>query len=126
MFAVRRSVSLFKVYQCVPLSSVSNDPKPFSDIPRKPPLPIFGRSLDYIGSSVRDKPYKTFFSRYNELGPIFRERAVITVPEMLIVCDPNDIETVFRADGKWGQRLPIDVWEKVRHENNIPWGVFLT
>ena len=79
-----------------------------------------------MGKDVRDKAYKVFFSRVNELGPIFRERVVSTLPEMLIVCDPNDVEIVFRADGVWPIRPNFPVWEELRNLQKIPFAMFLS
>ena len=104
----------------------AHDVKPYSAIPMKKGLPFLGRSLDYIGQDVRDKPHKVLFTRVNELGPIFRERVVSTLPEMLIVCDPNDVEIVFRADGVWPIRPNIPVWEELRKLQKIPLGMFLS
>ena len=79
-----------------------------------------------MGQDVRDKSYKVLFSRVNELGPIFRERVVSTLPEMLVVCDPNDVEIVFRADGVWPLRRNIPVWEELRKWQKIPFGMLMS
>ena len=107
-------------------SKNAHDVKPYSAIPMKKGLPFLGRSLDYIGQDVRDKPHKVLFSRVNELGPIFRERVVSTLPEMLIVCDPNDVEIVFRADGVWPIRANLPIWEELRKLQKIPLGMLMS
>ena len=109
-----------------PSSEGAHDVKPYSAIPMKKGLPFLGRSLDYMGQDVRDKAYKVFFSRFNELGPIFRERIVSTLPEMLIVCDPNDVEIVFRADGVWPLRPNIPIWEELRKLQKLPLGMVMS
>ena len=107
-------------------SKNAHDVKPYSAIPTKKGLPFLGRGLDYMGQDVRDKSYKVLFSRVNELGPIFRERVVSTLPEMLVVCDPNDVEIVFRADGVWPLRRNIPVWEELRKWQKIPFGMLMS
>ena len=107
-------------------SENAHDVKPYSAIPTKKGLPFLGRGLDYMGQDVRGKAYKVLFSRINELGPIFRERVVSTLPEMLVVCDPNDVEIVFRADGVWPTRDNIPVWEELRKLQKIPLGMLMS
>ena len=107
-------------------SGYAYDVKPYSAIPMKKGLPFLGRGLDYMGQDVRGKAYKVFFSRVNELGPIFRERFMSTLPEMLVVCDPNDVEIVFRADGVWPIRPNIPIWEEFRKLQKIPLGIVMS
>ena len=103
-----------------------SQPKPYNDIPRKRSLPFIGTTWDYLGKDVRYKPFKVQLSRFKEMGPIFREKPSFIFPEFVMVSDPNDIETVLRSDGKFGNRTRLIIWEDVRTLKNIPFGLFLS
>ena len=42
--------------------------------------------------------------RIDEYGPIYREAIFPGLPEQVVVYNPKDVETVFRADREWPQR----------------------
>ena len=102
------------------LSTASPDsPKPFSEIPKKKG---FLKYLDWLGSRPQDATIK----RFKELGHIYRESIPSPdFPEFVVVCDPEDVEKVIRADGRWPLRDAMPLWSNVREKLNLPKGVFL-
>ena len=42
--------------------------------------------------------------RVAKYGTIFREKVMPIMPEQVVICNPQDVETVFRADGPWPNR----------------------
>lgn len=97
-------------------------PKPFSAVPSKKG---FRKYLDYLGPKTQE----VFLKRIIELGPIYREKMMpfSPIPELLVASDPNDVETVFRADGKWPHRDPIPFLREIREKSmKLPAGIFLT
>ena len=100
--------------------------EPYSQIPTKKGYLLLRIMLDFTDKNSRYKMNKVTQKRFQELGAIFRTRPVPTMPEMVILGDPRDVETVFRAEGKWPNRHNVDIWEQVRKELSIPLGVLLT
>ena len=83
-------------------TSSASTPKPYKDIPGPKGYPFIGTTLDY-----RNDKY-TFSNvmkkRFDKYGPIYREKIFPGLAEQVIICDPSDVETVFRADGEWPNR----------------------
>ena len=95
---------------------------PFEDIPG--PKKTFKSMVEfYRKSEGLHKGYKlteTWFSKY---GPIFKENTFGSY--WVHVIDPNDIEKVFRAEGKYPRRLELEVWKEHRKRRNYFPGVIL-
>ena len=108
-----------------PLLQSSEPAKPYSEIPTKKGLPLLGNLLEFTSKDVRYKVHKVTKRRFEELGMIFREKPVPSLPEMVVIGDPRDVETVFRSEGKWPHRPNIPVWEEARKELSIPLGLLL-
>ena len=102
------------------LSTASPDiPRPFSEIPKKKG---FLKYMDWLGSRPQDVTIK----RFKELGHIYRESLPSTgFPEFVVVCKPEDIEKVIRADGRWPLRDAMPLWSELREKLNLPKGLFL-
>jgi len=64
--------------------------------------------------------HRVMKKRFDVLGNIYRETVFPGMPEQLLVCDPKDVETVFRADGEWPKR-PVggDMFKKVLAEAEV-------
>ena len=98
-------------------------PKPFKDIPGPRGYPFIGTALDYAGKNM-SKMHVILRSRYEKYGPIYREKLFPGMPEQVIIFDPNDVETVFRADGEWPNRPEGgEVFKKVRNEAGLAPGI---
>lgn len=87
---------------------------------------MLGTALEYVNPEVRYKTHKLMMRRVEELGGIFRERPIFTLPEMLVVVDPTAVEIVYSAEGKWPTRPNLNLWEDVRRRHNIPMGLLLS
>ena len=81
--------------------------------------------MDYGKPDTLNKAYRVMQQRVKKLGWIFREKPFPTQPEMLVVVDPDDVQTVFRADGKWPSRILLDAWPESRRRANLPTGIFM-
>ena len=110
-----------------PLLQSSEPAKPFSEIPSKKRLPLLGNLLDFTSKDIRYKVHKVIRERFEELGMIFREKFSPRMPEMVVLGDPRDVETVFRSEGKRPHRPNIEMrpWEEVKNEFSVPLGVLL-
>lgn len=90
--------------------------RPFEDIPGP-------NSLQYMLEFHRvsegfTKGYRLldiFFAKY---GPIFKENVLVQGSQTVHVTDPDDFERIFRAEGKYPQRPPIDIWVEYRKRRN--------
>ena len=100
--------------------------KKFLEIPTPKRIPILNFSRDF--SKVAKNPFKVvnfIKERVEEFGKIYREKLSPGLPEFLFVLDPNDIEKVFRAGGKYPRRFPLTEWVVARKQVGVPGGVFL-
>ena len=101
------------------------EPKPFSEVPAAKGWPLLGTFMDYGKPDTLNKTYRVMQQRVKKLGWIYREKPLPTLPEMLIVVDPDDVQTVFRADGKWPSRITLDAWVESTRQADVPPGIFM-
>ncbi len=122
------SASLAPLRATVPCSRLltSPAPKPFKDIPGPKGLPLIGTALDYRND--KHTMSKVIKKRIDKYGPIYREAIFPGLPEQVIVHDPKDVETVFRAGGEWPQRPEGgDLFQRLMKESGIHTpGLFLS
>ena len=98
--------------------------KLYEEIPREKGLPFIGTALDYVKGENAYKMSKVLKQRYDKFGSIFREKMFPGSPEQVIVCDPQDIETVFRADGALPYRQDGgELFEKIRTQSGLSTGL---
>lgn len=84
--------SLCPSHRLVSTESESS-PKPYSSIPLRKKYQVY---FDFF--KFRSNPQDAMFKNYQRFGPIFRDKPP-TLPEMVISCDPNDLEVSTRAEG---------------------------
>ena len=101
------------------------EPKPFSEIPAAKGWPLLGTFMDYRKPDTLNKTYRVIQQRVKKLGWIYREKPFPTFPEMVIIMDPDDIQTVFRAEEKWPTRTPFEVWVNSAKQSGIPTGIVM-
>ena len=108
--------SRFTTAQPQPEASESAPVRPFDQIPKAKGYPVIGTVLDYL--KVKFKLQKVFKQRVEKYGLIYREKLFPGLPEQVIVFDPEDVKTVFRADGKLPYR-PVggEIYRKLRQES---------
>ena len=98
-------------------------PKPFKDVPGPRGYPFIGTALDYAGKNM-DKMHAILRCRYDTYGQIYREKLFPGLPEQVVIFDPDDVETVFRADGEWPNRPEGgEVFKKVKKEAGLDPGI---
>ncbi|XP_059176958.1 probable cytochrome P450 12a5, mitochondrial [Physella acuta] len=119
-----RSVPNLSSHQPLRWTSVASsvnkhEVKPFEEIPG--PRGLY--SLPYIGSVLHFKPFgkytpqtidKLFENLHERYGSVVRVQLGRTY---VLVENPKDIETVFRNEGKYPYRLPIDIYKFVCEKN---------
>lgn len=71
------------------------------------------------------KGYKLFERLFEELGPIYKESVLLSPKTTAHVIEPEDIEKVFRAEGKYPRRLQLDIWLEYRKRRNYFPGLIL-
>nr|CAH7756674.1 unnamed protein product [Callosobruchus chinensis] len=90
--------------------------KSFHSIPGPASLPCIGTLYQYIpliGQYRFDTLHLNGFKKYKKFGPVVREQIVPGV-NIIWLFDPNDIETMFRHEGKYPQRRSHLALEKYR------------
>ncbi|XP_078620448.1 putative cytochrome P450 CYP44 [Branchiostoma floridae x Branchiostoma japonicum] len=100
--------------------------RPFDEIPGPRGLPFIGTALDYSPFGrfpIHTKMANSTIERYQTYGKIYREK--IGLRDMVFVCDPKDIETVFRSDGRLPERPIPESIATYRRLKNKPLGVAL-
>ena len=105
-------------------STKVHDARPFEDIPG----PKLGLKavVDFYGKSEGfKKVYKLHDFLFAEHGPIYKENMIMGMPVVHVI-DPEDFKKVFRAEGKYPRRPPIDIWSEYRKRRNLITGVFLS
>ena len=71
------------------------------------------------------KGYKLFERLFEELGPIYKESVLLSPKTTVHVIEPEDIEKVFRAEGKYPRRMQLDIWLEYRKRRNYFPGLIL-
>ena len=107
-------------------NSQSVDPKPFSAIPRVQGLPLLGTAIDYVKPEFKGKPFLVPLKRKQVYGTIYREKPMPTGPEFIVTLNPEDVEKVFRADGKEPHRPTFSVFDEARKKAKQEKGLVLS
>ena len=68
------------------------------------------------------KQHKLSEKLFSEYGPIFKENVTETT-SVVHIREPKDFETVFRAEGKFPKRTPLDFLEEYRRRRGMPPGL---
>ncbi|XP_076269389.1 cytochrome P450 302a1, mitochondrial [Rhynchophorus ferrugineus] len=90
--------------------------KQFSRIPGPKSLPVIGTLYKYlpvIGEYKFNRLQYNGFNNYKKYGPVVREEIVPNV-NIVWLFDPNDIEVMFRCEGKYPQRRSHLALQKFR------------
>ena len=107
-------------------NSQSVDPRPFSAIPQVQGLPFIGTALDYVKPEFKGKPFLVPLERKQVYGNIYREKPMPTGPKFIVTLNPEDVEKVFRADGKEPHRPTFSVFDEARKKANQEKGLVLS
>ncbi|XP_035690637.1 probable cytochrome P450 CYP44 [Branchiostoma floridae] len=99
--------------------------RPFQEIPGPKGLPFIGTALDYSPFGrfpIHTQLGNSAIERYKTHGKIYREK-LGPGREMVFVCDPKDIGTVFRSDGRLPERPPVNSIATYRKMRKKPPGL---
>ena len=115
--------SKFSTASQQPGVSENEQAKPYSAISGPKGYPLIGTALDYGGEN-KNNITKVVKQRFEKYGRIYKEKMMPGFPEQVVICDPKDIETVFRADGEWPYRPEGgDLVLKIREEAGLVSGI---
>ena len=101
-------------------SKSDSDPRPYQEIPGPRGLPLIGTMLDH-----RDpfKMHRVVARRVREYGMLYKEKMGPGASEIVFASDPDDVETVFRASGKYPQRISFDAARYSREQLDRPFSL---
>lgn len=101
--------------------TTSKEPLPFDEIPGPRGKLLTGIDFYRYSEGFR-KHHKLSVRLFNEYGPIFKEHVLRETP-VVHVMEPDDFEKVYRAEGKYPKRDPLDFLEDCRKKKNKPKGL---
>ena len=98
------------------------EPRLYQDIPS----PKTFLSLNWEVLKNPSKLIENIEDRVRSLGSVYIEKGIPGMPEFVVLVDPKDIETVYRAGDKgYPKRFPLTIWTDTREELKLPYGIFL-
>ena len=107
------------------LTTPTAEAKPFSEIPGPRRLPFVGSALAVLSELRKNKPiYQLQQEWMMKYGTVYRVK-IPTIPEMVMIYDPKDVEMMFRAEGKYPSRIPFQAIRQARKELKIEMAVLL-
>ena len=97
--------------------------KPYNEIPGPKGLPFFGTLFDYVRNKGHTRIHEIQQDRAQQYGEIYREK--ILDYDTVTISNPDDIQYLFRNEGKYPQREPLfPLWMKYKEDRRQAHGVF--
>ena len=137
-FAVRLSVAFRGLPRCKPIlqilpqslirlqqtQAVENmEVKSYNEIPGPRGLPVVGTLLDYVRDKGHMRIHEIQQQRVQQYGEIYHEK--IFDYETVTISNPDDVQYLFRHEGKYPQREPVfPLWMKYKEDRKQAQGVF--
>ena len=106
-----------------PAKSAEVEARPFRDIP-SPDVGMTSTIKYFKETEGFTKVYKLTNRLFTEHGPILRDDILFGGKPAVHIIDPDDFEKVFRSEGRYPRRPPIDIWIEHRKRRNYFIGVF--
>ena len=114
--------NIWKIYSRCFAHSCIAQLKPFSEVPGPLKLPVIGNSyllpFYFFTSKSEASQLKKGFDKY---GLIYREKMGQT--EIVHTKNVDDVEKIYRNEGKYPSRISVECWKKWREEKGLPKGV---
>lgn len=91
---------------------------PYHEIPGPKPFPIIGIAYKFLpGASYANKNMIQIQRQLrNEYGDIVLARGLLGKPDVVFCYDANDIEIVYRTEGQWPIRRPLETFNYFREK----------
>lgn len=97
--------------------------RPYNEIPGPKGLPFVGTLFDYVRDKGHTKIHQIQKDRAEQYGEIYREK--ILDYDTVTISNPDDIQYLFRNEGKYPQREPLfPLWMKYKEDRKQAHGVF--
>ncbi|KAG8231842.1 hypothetical protein J437_LFUL008613 [Ladona fulva] len=80
----------------------------FSEIPSPKGLPLVGTTLSLLAAGSYPRLHEYVDARHKELGSVYRE--AIGPADAVFVSDPQEIQRVFRSEGRAPKHLLPEPW----------------
>ena len=107
------------------LTTPAAEAKPFNEIPGPHRLPFVGSALAVLSELRKNKPlYQLQEEWMMKYGTVYRMK-IPSIPEMVMIYDPKDVEMMFRAEGKYPSRIPFQAIRQARKELKMEMAVLL-
>jgi Cytochrome P450 len=103
-------------------TEVIGEVRPYEDIPQPKGWPIVGTWVDAICKGVITRMHEYIDLRYQQLGPIYREK--LGSIDAVFLFDPKDVENVFQKEGKNPRHIIPEAWIIHRDMTKKPRGLF--
>ena len=98
--------------------------QPFEAIPGPTGPPFIGSVWEYFGRDGIDKMFKVHQELFRKYGPIFKEK--LFGRTIVNVMEPSGYEKIFRDEGKFPHRSPVESWLLYRQRRNHCPGLILS
>lgn len=88
--------------------------KPFSEMPAPKGLPFIGTMLQIPRDTSKLRDF--MFDRYEQFSHVGLYRESAGVLDMVVLFDVNNIEKLFRNEGKYPKRFDFELWKHYREK----------
>jgi len=115
--------SLIRLQQTQAVENAEVNIKPYNEIPGPKGLPFVGTLFDYVRDKGHTRIHQFQQERAQQYGEIYREK--ILDLDTVTISNPDDIQYLFRNEGKYPQREPVfPFWLKYKEDRKQAHGVF--
>ncbi|XP_078365225.1 cytochrome P450 10-like [Oculina patagonica] len=114
--------SLIRLQQTQAVEGTAEE-KSFSEMPGPKGLPVVGTLFGYVRDKGHTRMHDIQHQRVQQYGEIYHEK--ILDYETVTISNPDDVQYLFRHEGKYPQREPLfPLWMKYKQDRKQAEGVF--